>query len=80
MVGFFFAEFYSSPALQTAEYNSYSYYDSQNNYDTSETNALLRKQNDLLVAILQKPNLGNDDIFNAARRYGNSSAFDPVWG
>lgn len=84
-----YAGVYSSPALQTAEYNSYSYYDSQNNYDTSETNALLRKQNDLLVAILQKPNLGNDDIFNAARevykdkaerRYGNSSAFDPVWG
>ena len=84
-----YAGYHSSSTFPAAEYNSYSYYDSQNNYDTSETNALLRQQNDLLVAILQKPNLGNDDIFNAARtvykgkaerRYGNSSAFDPVWG
>ena len=55
----------------------------------SEQNELLRQQNELLRAILQKPTLGNDDVFNAARavykdkairRYGNSSAYDPVWG
>jgi hypothetical protein len=49
----------------------------------------LRQQNELLQAILQKPTLGNDDIFNAARtvykgkatrKYGSSNAFDPVWG
>ena len=55
----------------------------------SEQNQLLRQQNELLLAILQKPTLGNDDVFNAARevykdkatrRYGSSSTFDPVWG
>lgn len=55
----------------------------------SEQNQLLRQQNELLLAILQKPTIGNDDVFNAARavykdkairRYGNSSAYDPVWG
>ena len=80
---------YSSSSFPVPEYNNYSYYENQNNYDSSETNSLLRKQNDLLLAILQKPNLGNDDVFNAARavykneairRYGNSSAYDPIWG
>ncbi len=50
---------------------------------------LLREQNQLLGAILRKPTLGNDDVFNAAkstykreatRRYGNSAYFDPIWG
>lgn len=50
---------------------------------------LLREQNQLLRAILEKPTLRNDDVFNAAksiyrreatRRYGDSAAFDPVWG
>ena len=55
----------------------------------SEQNQLLRQQNELLLAILQKPTIGNDDVFNAARavykdkairKYGSSSAYDPVWG
>lgn len=59
------------------------------NRDNAETNALLRQQNQLLQALLEKPNLGENDIFNATRtvyrqeakrRYGNSSAFDPVLG
>jgi hypothetical protein len=69
--------------------NSYIYYSSNNSYDASETNSLLRQQNELLQAILQKPTLDNDDIFNAARtvykgkavrKYGSSNTFDPVWG
>lgn len=60
-----------------------------NQYDNSETNELLRQQISLLSAILQKPTIGNDDVFNAARavykdkatrRFGSSSAYDPVWG
>lgn len=60
-------------------------------YDKSnmETNALLRRQNELLDAILKKPILESSDIFNAAksvytteakRRFGSSSRFDPIWG
>ncbi len=50
---------------------------------------LLRQQNQLLSEILKKPMLSNNDVFNAAksvykgeakRRYGDSAAFDPVWG
>lgn len=63
----------------------------QNSYGQSnaETNNLLRRQNELLERILAKPNLSNQDVFDAAqtvykgkatRRYGNSSYFDPVWG
>ena len=59
------------------------------NQSNAETNALLRQQNELLRAILAKPNIENNDIFNAAktvykgeamRRYGNSTVFDPIWG
>lgn len=38
-----YAGVYSSPASQTAEYNSYSYYENQSNLDTAETNMLLRE-------------------------------------
>lgn len=73
-----------TPQYDMAEY-------SRNNYNQSntETNALLRQQNELLEEILKKPTLNNSDVFNAAksvykgeatRRYGNSAAFDPVWG
>ena len=57
--------------------------------ETRKQNQLLQQQNQLLQGILQKPTLGNDDVFNAARstykkeatrRYGNSAYFDPVWG
>lgn len=59
-------------------------------YTTSQQEiALLKQQNQLLSEILKKPTLSNSDVFNAARtvykgeakrRYGDSSAFDPVWG
>lgn len=59
-------------------------------YSTSQQEiALLKQQNQLLSEILKKPMLSNNDVFNAAksvykgeakRRYGDSSAFDPVWG
>lgn len=59
-------------------------------YTTSQQEiALLKQQNQLLSEILKKPTLSNNDVFNAARtvykgeakrRYGDSSAFDPVWG
>ncbi|HIW82645.1 MAG TPA: hypothetical protein H9742_14185 [Candidatus Acetatifactor stercoripullorum] len=84
-----YADYYKSYAFPAPEYSNYSYYDSQNDFDTSETNALLRQQNELLVAILQKPNIDKNDVFDAARavykdkasrRYGSSTAFDPVWG
>lgn len=57
--------------------------------ETRKQNQLLQQQNQLLQGILQKPTLGNDDVFNAARstykkeatrRYGNSAYFDPIWG
>lgn len=72
------------PQYGIAEYPQSSY-----NQSNAETNALLRRQNELLEKILAKPNLSNGDVFNAAqsvykgeaiRRYGNSEAFDPVWG
>lgn len=59
-------------------------------YSTSQQEiALLKQQNQLLSEILKKPMLSNNDVFNAAksvykgeakRRYGDSAAFDPVWG
>lgn len=65
------------------------YQDVSRDSNNAETNALLRKQNELLKAILQKPVVSNDEIFNAAksvykgeanRRFGSSTVFDPVWG
>lgn len=80
---------YSPNQLETGG-NTYSALDNNTyNRDNAETNALLRQQNQLLQALLEKPNLGENDIFNATRtvyrqeakrRYGNSSAFDPVLG
>ena len=59
-------------------------------YSTAQQEiALLKQQNQLLSEILKKPMLSNNDVFNAAksvykgeakRRYGDSAAFDPVWG
>lgn len=55
----------------------------------AETNALLRQQNELLRAILAKPNIGKGELFDinremyrmeSTRRYGNPAAYDPIWG
>lgn len=71
------------------QYNNSGYQNNGYAQNNTETNALLRRQNELLEALLNKPTLNNGDIFNAARtvykgeamrRYGNSEAFDPVWG
>ncbi len=54
-----------------------------------ENSKLLNDQKKMVDDIRNKPTLNNGDIFNAARtvykgeamrRYGNSEAFDPVWG
>lgn len=73
----------------TSAYEPLKEYENLNKMSNAETNMLLRQQNELLRAILAKPGINNNDIFNAAktvykgeatRRYGDSSAFDPVWG
>lgn len=78
---------YASP--YTTSYSDIGYSGAENQQRNAETNALLRQQNELLRAILNKPTLENKDIFNAARsvykgeatrRYGDSAVFDPVWG
>ena len=82
---------YKIPSIDSyaTQYGDMEYYGGSYGQDSAETNALLRQQNELLRAILQKPNLGNDDIFNAAREvyqgeairiYGNGRALDPIWG
>lgn len=65
---------------------SMGYYSDGMGQGNSETNALLRQQNELLLAILQKPNLGNEDIFDAARsvysqeaKRNHVSVPDAVW-
>ena len=54
-----------------------------------ENSKLLNDQKKMVDDIRNKPTLNNGDIFNAARtvykgevmrRYGDSEAFDPVWG
>lgn len=88
-----FADMYSGYQYQSAEYTpQYGFTEyTQGNYSqgNSETNALLRRQNELLEKILAKPNLSNGDVFSAAqsiykgeatRRYHDSAAFDPIWG
>lgn len=78
-----------SPTPYITQYNNSGYQNNGYAQNNTETNALLRRQNELLEALLNKPTLNNGDIFNAARtvykgeamrRYGNSEAFDPVWG
>lgn len=78
-----------SPTPYMPQYNNSAYQNNGYTQNNTETNALLRRQNELLEALLNKPTLNNGDIFNAAktvykgeamRRYGNSAAFDPVWG
>lgn len=78
-----------SPTPYMTQYNNSGYQNNGYVQNNTETNVLLRRQNELLEALLNKPTLNNGDIFNAARtvykgeamrRYGNSEAFDPVWG
>lgn len=77
-----------SPTPYMTQYNNSGYQNNGYAQNNTETNALLRRQNELLEALLNKPTLSNSDVFNAAktvykgeamRRYGNSAAFDPVW-
>lgn len=68
-------------AIYRATYNAVS--------SAIENSKLLNDQKKMVDDIRNKPTLNNGDIFNAARtvykgeatrRYGNSAAFDPVWG
>lgn len=63
----------------------------QSGYNQSdpELKTLLKRNNELLSAILAKPNIDKGEIYNATkelyrrdgiRRYGNSAAFDPILG
>lgn len=80
---------YQYRAEYMPQYGATEYTQSGYNQGNAETNALLRRQNELLEKILAKPNLSNGDVFSAAqtiykreaiRRYGASDAVDPVWG
>lgn len=63
----------------------------QNGYNQSdpEMKSLLRRNNELLAAILAKPNIGKEEIYSAnkelyqmesIRRYGRPDAYDPILG
>lgn len=73
------------PPHETSEYMQGTGYSQSN----AETNTLLRQQNELLRAILAKPNIGKGELFDinremyqmeSTRRYGNPAAYDPIWG
>ena len=79
--------------IQYAYGNSYmpsgaGYYGESQGQENAETNALLREQNELLRALLEKPVLENGDVFRAARagykqeanRLGARGNPSVVWG
>lgn len=77
------------PIAHTSQYDIAMYYQNKDYVkNNNETNLLLKQQNQLLRKILEKPNIGDNDIFNAtktvyrqeARRLGAQGNPAVVWG
>lgn len=80
---------YQYQPTYTPEYGISGYSQSGYNQGDPELKSLLRRNNELLAAILAKPNIEKGEIYNATkelyqrdsiRRYGNPSAYDPILG
>lgn len=85
-------DMYSGYQYQTAytpQYDISEYPQSGYNQSDLELKSLLRRNNELLSAILAKPTIEKGEIYSATkelyqrdsiRRYGNPSAYDPILG
>lgn len=80
---------YQYQAAYTPQYGITEYPQSGYGQSDPELKSLLRRNNELLAAILAKPNIEKGEIYNATkelyqrdsiRRYGNPSAYDPILG
>lgn len=80
---------YQYQPTYTPQYGVPEYPQSGYNQSDPELKSLLRRNNELLSAILAKPNIEKGEIYSATkelyqrdsiRRYGNPSAYDPILG